>query len=128
MTKDKFKDNFKGAIDALMELTSVLSTNTFFSKYRFMVRPNAVTVDSHLDQEEILFHNQIMTFKDMYLSNKEVVELLWASNKVPLWINTSVGKWNAGGNGFEDWNYLYYEKWGYKDYKKKLRRPVYRLL
>ena len=37
--------------------------------------------------------------------------------KVPFLFD-SVGKWNAAGNGLEDWNWLYYESWGYSDYKE----------
>jgi hypothetical protein len=37
--------------------------------------------------------------------------------RVPF-IFDSVGKWNAGGNGEAEWNYMYYQKWGYDSYKK----------
>jgi hypothetical protein len=90
MTKDKFKDNLNGAIDSLIKVTMQLCSNSLSSKYRFIVRPNAETVDSHLDHEEILFHSQIMTYKDKYITDKEAIDLLWTNNKVPLWINTSV--------------------------------------
>jgi hypothetical protein len=93
MTKDKFKDNLNDAIDSLIGLTSTLCSNSFSSKYRFIVKPNIATVDSHLDQDEILFHSQIVTYKSKYLTDKEVIDLLWTNNKVPLWINTSV--WEA---------------------------------
>jgi hypothetical protein len=34
--------------------------------------------------------------------------------KVPF-ICDSIGRWNAGN--MKEWNYLWYEKWGYKDYE-----------
>ena len=90
MTRDKFSDNLSGAIASLMDLTESLCSNSFSSNYRFTVRPNSMTVDAHLDQNEIAFHNKIMTYKDKHISDNEVVDLLWANNKVPLWINISV--------------------------------------
>ncbi|MDP4131035.1 MAG: hypothetical protein Q8939_12810 [Bacteroidota bacterium] len=35
--------------------------------------------------------------------------------KVPF-IYDSVGRWNAGN--MKEWNYLWFKKWGYKDYKE----------
>lgn len=37
--------------------------------------------------------------------------------KVPFLFD-SIGKWNASGNGLEDWNWLYYKSWDYSLYKK----------
>ena len=37
--------------------------------------------------------------------------------KVPFLFD-SIGKWNAAGNGLEDWNWLYYESWDYSTYKE----------
>ena len=42
--------------------------------------------------------------------------------KVPF-IYDSVGKWNAGGGDYEDWNYLYYRNWGYSKYEKNVGDP-----
>jgi len=39
--------------------------------------------------------------------------------KVPF-IFDSVGRWNAAGAGLEDWNWLYYESWGYSSYKENI--------
>src|SRR5688572_12600198 len=90
MTKDKFRNNLNFAVDALMALTKKLCSNSFSSTYRFIVRPNSVAVDSHLNEEEIIFHNQIMSYKDKHITNNEVIDLLWTNRKVPLWINTCV--------------------------------------
>ena len=90
MTKDKFRHNLSSAIASLMHLTGSLCSNSFSSNYRFIMRPNALTLDPHLDQEEITFHKKIMTYRDKHVSDNEVVDLLWVNNKVPLWINTSV--------------------------------------
>jgi hypothetical protein len=90
MTKDKFKDNLNGAIDSLVKLTREFCSNSLSPRYRFIVTPNTTTVDSHLDQEELIFHNQILTYKGKYIGDKEVIDLLWRSNRVPLWINTSI--------------------------------------
>lgn len=39
--------------------------------------------------------------------------------KVPFLFD-SIGKWNAAGNGLEDWNWLYYESWDYSKYKENI--------
>jgi hypothetical protein len=90
MTKEKFKDNLSGAIDSLVSLTRELCSNSLTPKYRFLIRPNTTTINAHLDQEEIRFHNELLLNKDKYMVDKEVIDLLWTNNKVPLWINTSI--------------------------------------
>jgi hypothetical protein len=90
MTKEKFKDNLSGAIDSLVSLTRELCSNSLTPKYRSLIRPNTTTINAHLDQEEIRFHNELLLNKDKYMVDKEVIDLLWTNNKVPLWINTSV--------------------------------------
>jgi hypothetical protein len=90
MDKSKFRENLEGAIEALMRLTSDLCFNSLSSNYKFLVRPNSETVDAHLNEEEIAFHNQLMTAREKYLTHSEVADLLWTNNKVPFWINTSV--------------------------------------
>jgi hypothetical protein len=35
-------------------------------------------------------------------------------------IYDSTGRWNAGGSGIDEWNYIYYRKWGYSKYQKDL--------
>jgi len=32
----------------------------------------------------------------------------------------SIGRWNSAGVGLEDWNWLYYESWGYSSYKENV--------
>ncbi len=90
MTKEKFNPNLNGAIDSLIGLTRTLCSNSFSFQYRFVIRTNIEAVDSHLDHEEVLFHNQVMSYKDKFLTDKEVIDLLWTNDKVPLWINASV--------------------------------------
>lgn len=90
MTREKFKTNLNAAVESLMVLTTAHCSNSFSHNYRFVVRPNVLTVDTHLDQEERLFLHKLKTRKKQYFSGDKVVDLLCRNNKVPYWINTSV--------------------------------------
>ena len=92
MTKDTFRNNFKGAVHSLIRLTESLCLNTLSLNYRFKVRPNARNTALHLGREEVVFHNRVLMHDERYLNEDEVVDVLWTNNKVPLWINTSVSE------------------------------------
>jgi len=76
----------------LLLLAKTRCINSFSSNYRFCIRPNTVTVDSHLSQNEIELHDHLLKTVDKYLTDQEVIALLWKNNKVPLWINASILK------------------------------------
>ena len=63
----------------------------------------------YYDRDSSLYQRLILTFNEdsTFIYNM----------KVPF-IYDSTGKWNAGGSGVEEWNYLYYKGWGYSNYKK----------
>lgn len=37
--------------------------------------------------------------------------------KVPFFFD-SIGRWNPAGGGLEDWGWVYYQSWGYDEYKE----------
>jgi hypothetical protein len=90
MTQEKLRDNFEGATDSLIKLTREFCTNELSGNYRYILKPNQEAVDSHLDEKEISFLKQILKYRNVRLTKKEVTDLIWSDDKVPLWINTSV--------------------------------------
>jgi hypothetical protein len=92
MKKETFKDNLNSAVILLSELTASLCSNSLSRNLRFSIKPNARTLDSHLSQDEINFHNKVLGKSGDYLNEQEVADFLWTNDKVPLWINISISE------------------------------------
>jgi hypothetical protein len=87
-----FKYNLEEISSATIKFARQLTWNDFSDNIYFVIRPNAHDDSDHLDNDERINLGQRKDELNKFLTVDEVIERLWLSEKVPVWIDVSVYK------------------------------------
>lgn len=90
MTRGEFQARLSAATKLLLDFTQTLVRNKLSRNVRYIIRPNQPTASDHLTPFELDKLEELNGYENQLLDRDEVIELLFESGKVPLWINTEV--------------------------------------
>lgn len=90
MDKQEFQHRLEESTKKLIEFTESLVYNSISDKIEFLIEPNSREISNHLDITEQQSLQKLNQLKDKLFDQTEVINHLYNSGKVPLWINTEV--------------------------------------
>ena len=86
------KYNLQEISKATIQFAKELTWNDFSDNFCFVIMPNVLDDSDHLDNDERINLEQRKEELNKLLTIGEVIDRLWFSEKVPVWINVSIYK------------------------------------
>lgn len=90
MDQIEFKYRLDESTKKLVEFTQSMVTNSISENVEFLIEPNSREISEHLNDKELNKLTDLNKLEGEVFDSKEVINLLYDSGQVPLWINTEI--------------------------------------